>query len=90
MEENLKSVNTWTWIIIIIVVVLLLSWMSREPFSQSGMTLSDDYCRNLAYADYDNPNRDQVNYMDRICGKLRRHVIDPETGNYLTYNGKLI
>jgi hypothetical protein len=86
--------NPWVVIISIAVLVFIgLIVTSRESFSQSGLTIDDDYCHKLSSVYVDPKNNDPVarkNYDDRICGKQRRYTIDDRFGNYFTMNGMLI
>jgi len=65
----------------------------QEGFSKSGLNMSDQYCDKLvhSYLDPTNDNKaDQlINYI-RVCSPLRKHAIDPSTGNVYTNYGKLV
>lgn len=82
-------------IAIIILLVLAMFFMvpMNESFSHSGLTMSDDYCRKLAYV-YNRPHIKDLecrrDFSDRICGGIRRRTIDSRTGNYFTENGVLV
>ena len=89
-KDTLNNINP---LILIIAVVVILYVMTSlfEPFSDSGMPISNEYCVKLAdvyYRPSDSENRDD--YRNRICGNVRRHSVDPETGNYFTENGIII
>jgi hypothetical protein len=80
-------------ILIALFIVLGLMLTLRENFSNSGMTISDDYCTKLAtvYFDPENTNQEYRNvYGNKICGNIRRGEIYPRTGNYFTDDGVLV
>jgi hypothetical protein len=80
-------------IIVIIVVVYLLLVNLREPFSSGGLALSNSECDNLVDVFYRHNMKDpkcRKMYHDRICGKTRRHIIEPRRGNWFTDHGQLM
>lgn len=90
--DKLKEVNPWFWVLLIIVLVLVFWGVNREPFAESGLTISDEYCHKLMDIYY-NPRYTGIgdeDYRSRLCGRLRRYVIDPPTGNYYAQNGVYI
>lgn len=92
MFSNLQgTVNPWIVILAAFILVLCLMMSSREPFTDSGLPISDEYCTKLAdvyYRPTDSEHRDE--YRNRICGSIRRETIDQPTGNYYTVDGQLI
>jgi len=90
--DKLKEINPWVWVIIVIVLVLLFWGAAREPFAESGLTMSDEYCHKLMDIYYDprHTNIENEEYRSRLCGRIRRYVIDPPTGNYYSRNGVFI
>lgn len=80
---------------ILIVALIFIGFVlaTKEHFSSSGLTLSNDYCNNLADVYYNptdvNEERRRL-YRERICGSQRRNTIDMTTGNYFTQDGVLI
>lgn len=90
--------NTNNTVLLILAIVIIFFIMRNtnflfERFSSSGLAISDRYCTRLADVYY-HPQvkcptcRD--NYLERICGKKRRHTVDEKTGNYFTQYGKLV
>jgi hypothetical protein len=80
-------------VILLVLVVIALCASRAEGFSKSGMSLSDNDCRELAevyYKPWENNPKCRDNYKQRICGHQRRDTIDVNTGNYFTNNGILI
>lgn len=80
-------------LLILALIAIFLFMSVRESFSSSGLSMSDDYCTKIAdvyYKPTDNNPEHRCDYKKRICGKLRRNQIDPETGNYYTENGVLV
>lgn len=75
------------------ILMLFFYYNNSEGFSKSGLAISDDDCRKLAKVYYHpliKNDIDDKNYLNRICGKCRRNMVDFETGNYYTENGFLI
>jgi len=72
-------------ILAVIIVFLVLNSYRWEPFSQSGLAISDRYCSKLADVYY-RPDMAgcRCGYRRRICDKQRRETIDDRTGNYYT------
>ena len=80
-------------ILIIVLIFVGFGLAFRENFSSSGLTISNDYCNNLAdvyYRPTDTNETNRLRYREQICGQQRRHTIDRETGNYFTEGGILI
>jgi hypothetical protein len=80
-------------LVLVLLIVVLYLFKNKEPFSTSGLTISDRYCTKLA----DVYHRPEVNcphcrdcYRKKICGKCRRHTINFNTGNYFTEGGELV
>lgn len=76
-----------------LVLMLILFNNNREPFSTSGLAISDRYCNKLASVYYDPKNNDpacRASGAQRICGRQRRSTIDNITGNYFYDYGVLI
>lgn len=77
-------------ILLIFALVIIFSYLINnvEPFSSSGLSMSDRYCNKLVYiygsgSDYDDM---KVKY----CQQPRRDTIDFPSGNYYTQFGRLI
>lgn len=83
--------DNYTMIIIILSVLIGLSILMgpREPFSASGLSISDSDCDKLAQIYYKPYLTKGQKLRNRICDKSRRSNIDYLTGNYETYHGKL-
>lgn len=81
-------------IVAIVVFVVLYFFMSRkEGFSRSGLAISDPLCMELSDTYFRPKDRNPINrsdYRRRICGKLRRNIVDFETGNHFTEDGELV
>jgi len=82
-------------ILILVALFVILCFLAprSESFSDSGLAISNDYCRQLTDVYYRpgvNDPKCRKNYRKRICGKQRRSSIDPWTGNYFTYYGQLL
>ncbi len=85
--------STILLIVGLIALIYLFTTQNNEPFSASGLAISDEDCTKLASVYYrprvNNPFcRDQ--YLDRICGRRRRDTIDYDTGNYYTSGDILV
>ena len=92
MFEDLQAkINPTIVILAAFIIVLCLLVSYREPFTDSGLPMSNDYCTRLADVYYrpDDPNH-RDNYRNRICGEIRRETVDQPTGNYYTVNGQII
>lgn len=78
-------------IIILILIILLLLYASnqrsKELFSSSGLSLSNQDCEKLVYSYILNKNK---NTIKNICGINRRKNIDNKHGNYYMVNGMLL
>lgn len=74
-------------IVIVILACLFFILFTRESFSSSGLTISDEYCNKLVDV-YVDPVTDTI--RNKICGHQRRTTVDPMHGNYFTMNGMLI
>lgn len=87
----MENLPLYSLIILLVVFVFLMS--AKEHFSSSGMTISDDYCNKIADIYLDPMNKDfafRNDYKNRLCGNIRRHMVDHKLGNYYTVNGILI
>jgi len=85
--------NTTVWIIIGVILMFLLFSRMNEPFSSSGLAISDADCAKLANVYYRpdvNDPKCRAGYNQEICGKTRRSTITDRTGNYYTMNGQLV
>ena len=81
----MENLPTWVTIIGITLIVLFgLIYASRESFSSSGLTMSNEDCHKLTNV-YMNPDNEKY-----VCGHKRRETIDSKFGNYYTVNGILI
>jgi len=94
MFEDLQAkINPWVVILAAFIIVLCLLVSLREPFTDSGLPMSDDYCTKLTdvyYRPDDSDPKNRADYRNRICGEIRRETIDHATGNYYTVNGQII
>ncbi|ARF11621.1 hypothetical protein Klosneuvirus_2_57 [Klosneuvirus KNV1] len=92
MFEDLQAkINPMIVILAAFIIVLCLFVSYREPFTDSGLAISNDYCTRLAdvyYRPDDSLNRDD--YRNKICGGIRREIVDKPTGNYYTVDGQII
>ena len=94
--ENLTNYLPTIIVIVVIIAILykfnLLSTNS-ERFSSSGLAISNDYCGQLtdvyAYPHNTHPIV-RGDLRRRICGPVRRDIVDKQTGNYLTINRQLV
>lgn len=94
MFEDLQAkINPTVVILAAFIIVLCLFVSYREPFTDSGLPMSNDYCTRLADVyyrpDVDDPKH-RADYRNRICGGIRRDTVDQPTGNYYTVDGQII
>lgn len=82
--------NTTLLIIGLIVLYgLSLCQSNKEPFSNSGLNMSDRRCVEMAgwYNPEDNNHENRAQYVKRLCFPDRKHIIDEGTGNYFNAYG---
>ena len=81
-------------IVAIVIFFVLYNFMSRqEGFAQSGLALPSPTCQQLADVYYKPGDHDptrRADYRERICGRVRRDMVDFPTGNYFTEDGELV
>jgi|LakMenEpi03Aug12_release.lakeMendotaPanAssembly.Ray.scaffolds.fasta_scaffold242467_3 hypothetical protein len=81
------------YLIVLLLIIIGLFLTTRENFSSSGLTISNDYCTKISNVYFDPKSTDKVYrdaYEEKICGHVRRKTIDPKTGNYYTENSILV
>lgn len=77
-------------LVLLLIAAYFMVMKKKEPFSSSGLAISNPYCERLAtsyYLGYPTCDPDAV---EKICGKIRRDTIDYPTGNYFKLNNLLI